>query len=172
MNSQQTALQVFRKARTLAQWSYIGVLLPLLGVILGLVSRSMLKTLNPTNDKEISSVSSAKRVAGWGIAVSVVMFLVWSGLGSWGLSVQREAERQEALAQEQERQAMEDANKAATDNQAQRYLQQMNLNECLDSVDKWVAENNKQVTTIYQEQNLLQAKQQEVEECKLRYPVD
>ncbi len=56
------------------------------------------------------------------------------------------------------------------DGLSQSVFNNNSLQTCLDGVDKWYDSNRANVTTIYQQNALDTEKQQNVQECQLRYP--
>lgn len=66
------AAEVFyQKAFKYAKWSYIGILIPVAGVILALISHSMLKELTPRTDEDKYRLNQAKRIGHWGGIISL-----------------------------------------------------------------------------------------------------
>lgn len=64
------------KAESLARWSYIGILLPLIGIIVGGLSLSTLHRIEPETPQERKEVRRIGRVAGVGVTISVILLLI------------------------------------------------------------------------------------------------
>jgi len=67
--------QTFDKARQYAYWSYTGLLIPVIGIILSALSLSTLKALKPTRDEE-AEYYRVKQVAEVGMRLSVVLLVL------------------------------------------------------------------------------------------------
>lgn len=76
MQTDSEPIRVFNKAQNLAYWSFIGFFIPLAGIIIGLISRSMIKTLKPTTENEAWRINRVRHTAAWGIAISFVLTAV------------------------------------------------------------------------------------------------
>lgn len=157
-----------RKANSLANWSFIGIIAPLIGWVLAGVASSSLKDLPELDVHRQRRIDSIRAKIRTSVTLSIIVLAVGGAIGGWiGYEAYLASQRAEAQIVEDKR----DADWEAQQQKSQTRLRQMMLNECLDNVDSWFQENYKSVTTVYQEQNLLESKNQEVEECKLRYPV-
>lgn len=142
------------RANNLATWSFIGIFIPILGFVLAGLSRSYLKELPPSLEER-----RVRRKSGISILLSIVAMLLGIVLTvAFYVILQQPNNTADTTTQQQIPQYDYQAGQ-------QRVL----LNNCLDSVDEWYNNNIQNVTTIYQEQNLLTQKQQEIDECKLRY---
>lgn len=66
-------------ARNLAQWSLIGVVIPLIGIIIAIFAKHRLNYVVETksNWEEIDSIRSGCNIS---IVLSIVMFFVWGAL--------------------------------------------------------------------------------------------
>lgn len=164
---------LLRKARKIAAWSYVGLLSPLVGWVLGGISKSLVNGLEaPTSVLARDHRASIKTIANVGIWLSTVAALAYVVLGVWANVLVRqqisdaEAKTTEAAQQVQLQQT------AADSLGFKKESHQRALSGCLDRVTEWFNQNYANVTTVYQEQNLLTSKQQQIQECQLRYPVD
>lgn len=156
-------IQDLRKARSLAGWSYLGIILPLLGWILAGISLATSKHLEPKTTKAERRVRSVRRSAIWGMVISTVMFILYASLGVWtSYNNNREIK-------EQVKQQAQQAEQAANVERINAQSRQLLLSNCLDNVDKWYKENVEGLTTVFQEQNLLEQKAQEIDKCRLLY---
>jgi hypothetical protein len=70
------AYETFYKAQSLAYWSYIGILIPLVGVILGSLSKSRLRLLHGGSDEEVNELERIWRIASWGFGISLTLFIL------------------------------------------------------------------------------------------------
>lgn len=67
----------WNKAESRARWSFIGILFPLIGVIIGLISLSTLKRVQASAPEKRKEATHIKSLAWTGIVVSLVVM----GLG-------------------------------------------------------------------------------------------
>ena len=155
-----------RKARSLAGWSYLGILIPLLGWILGAISLSTSKYLEPKTIKAENRVQSVRHLAWGAIVVSTIVFAIYVGLG---ILTMHTAKQEAARVQEEQAKQQQAQNNAEAQAKTAEFMRQTNLSNCLNGVDDWYSTNVKRVTTVFQEQNLLTQKQQEIDKCNLLY---
>lgn len=134
-----------RKAQSLAIWSYVGLIIPLLGWILAGISISLSKSI-PDTGKLGERAKKARTTAKISIIVSVLIILAW-GMIIY-LSVQGTSQQQPGQIITQK------------SNSSQ-------LSSCLDNVDSWFTTN---ATTNGEALALLPNKEQQVSECQSRYP--
>lgn len=161
----------FIRARALARWSYIGILVPVLGWVLGGLSRSIIRSLpQPKKQATTDRFKSVYGLALGGIVVSVFAVFLWVATSFW---VNTKIINPAVISLEERayRQGYTEGN-AAQEYAPSISANQQSLNTCLDNVNTWYDEAVSRVETIYQEQNLLTARQQYVDECRLRYPVN
>jgi hypothetical protein len=71
------ALETFNKARAYAYWSLVGLVIPIVGIILGLMSKSILKTLTAANENENEEMNRIWSLASWGVGLSIAGIVVW-----------------------------------------------------------------------------------------------
>jgi large-conductance mechanosensitive channel len=78
MSTQNQHLQALymNKAESRARWSYIGILLPLIGIIVGCMAQSTLRRVEPMTTAEQKEVRRINRIATGGIVVSTILFLI------------------------------------------------------------------------------------------------
>jgi hypothetical protein len=69
------AIDAYYKAQTLAYWSFAGLFIPLLGVILGAIARSRLRLIVGSNQNEQHEIDRIRRIAGWGYGISLTIFI-------------------------------------------------------------------------------------------------
>lgn len=82
--SNPAAVRAFNTARTQAYWSYAGIIIPMIGIILGALSRSTLKELHGNTDDEQQRIDDVASAALGGIIVSIVaLVLAVVGYGFW-----------------------------------------------------------------------------------------
>ncbi|HEX7368609.1 MAG TPA: hypothetical protein VF261_03040 [Candidatus Saccharimonadales bacterium] len=82
------AVDAYYKAQSLAYWSFIGLLIPLLGVILGALSRSRLRSLVSNDPDERAELEHVWRVASWGFGLSVTLLVLEIIAGIvWGILI-------------------------------------------------------------------------------------
>lgn len=154
----------FRKARSLAHWSWIGILLPLFGWILAGLSLSLTKDL-PKHPK----IERIRSVAHWSIICSISAFAVYLSLftltsyNNYKEKIRYEEQTTIQSMEEQKRQL--DAQNSAEE--AER-ITKLNLNNCLDNVNKWYAENSIGYRSNEYWNQLNTMKQQQITECQLR----
>jgi hypothetical protein len=68
-----------RKSRSMAHWSFSGVVIPLLGLIFGIYSLYLSREV-PDKGKIGKFKHTSKRIAISGLAVSLIMAVIWSGI--------------------------------------------------------------------------------------------
>jgi hypothetical protein len=76
MSNNPLAVEAFYKAQSLAYWSFLGLLIPVVGIICGAMSRSRLRDLEGTNEDEQYKIDHARHIAGWGVGLSIVCLIV------------------------------------------------------------------------------------------------
>jgi hypothetical protein len=82
------ATDAFYKAQTLAYWSFSGLIIPIVGVILGAMSRSRLRLLTSNNADEQAEIDRTRRVATWGFGVSLGLLILYVvSLLAWGFMI-------------------------------------------------------------------------------------
>jgi hypothetical protein len=99
INSDRTTNEDFldaRRAQTLAGWSYIGIVIPLVGWILAGMSLSVSKDL-PTNGKIGKRRRSARSNATLSILLSVVASFIWIGVIDNAASSSKQQQSQQAV---------------------------------------------------------------------------
>lgn len=79
--SNSRAEDEFYKAQALSYWSYVGLLIPVVGIILAILSRSKISGVVGSNDDEQYDLDHTRRVAMGGLIVSIVV-LVLGTIGS------------------------------------------------------------------------------------------
>lgn len=165
---------LLRKARKMANWSFVGLLNPLVGWVLGGISKSLVNGLEPPRSIVARDYRAAtKTAANVGIWLSTLAAVGYVGLGVWANQlVGQQAQASATHVAELERQIEMKVDTSDSLNLYRQESQQHALNGCLDRVTEWFNQNYANVTTIYQEQNLLTAKQQQIQECQLRHPVN
>lgn len=166
-------IQELQRARSLAGWSYAGIFIPILGWILGAMSLSALKHIEPKTPKAAQRIRSVKNLAEGGLCLTSMVVVLWIAVGVWvGHQYQEEAERQRVEQQQQEKADENAAIQREVEAQTQRYNRQVELNKCIDGVNEATAKAAKSVYTNADITLLLQFKQQSVQECELKYPID
>lgn len=164
----KTNLRDFYRARSLARWSYVGILVPLIGIILGAMSLSASKHIETKERRAAQRVDDVRRVASWGIALSVAVIVAG---GWWGYVYATNVEKanQQAIEQQQREADYEDQqqtiNAIGEELRAQELRGQ--LAACLDEVNNWAT--SQKVYTTDQASLLLEARQQYINECQIRY---
>jgi len=99
--------KILNSARVSGSWSYIGVLIPIVGWILGTISLSGLKSIDyPKNKKQKSNYETIKRIAIGGIIVSTISattygLIVYNNLNSNSKKELLEASTSEKSCEEQ-----------------------------------------------------------------------
>jgi phage terminase large subunit GpA-like protein len=143
---------------TLNGWGVLGLLIPLIGVICYGVSHSRANKLllfmsDEQKEKYKGTVHSRKVFSTFMTIVCLLIVGYW--LIVW----------------------VDNANQVTNYSQGQttvipsaEEMQAAALNACLDSVNTWYETNRANTTTVFQEENLLQDKQQRIDECRIRYP--
>lgn len=81
MKSNHQALEAYYKAQSLAYWSFIGLVVPIIGIILALVSRSRLRALTGKDQDEEDRLDHAYRIAGWGLGISITLLIFYVVIG-------------------------------------------------------------------------------------------
>jgi len=82
VSKNKEAVRVFKKAQLLAYWSFTGLVIPLAGIVLGVLSLVVASNLIPNTDKERETIKRLRRFSFWGIGISVavsLLFLGWRG---------------------------------------------------------------------------------------------
>lgn len=103
--SDYTAREI-RKANTLANWSFVGVITPLVGWILAAIANSSLKDLSDVDERRQRRINSIKDKLAFSITLSILVLILWGALGVWyNSSLQKEAQRQAAEQAQQEKAA-------------------------------------------------------------------
>lgn len=158
--------QEIKKARSLANWSFVGLFIPIAGWILAGIASSSVKHIHPKDrimEREIKRVKSRVHTS---VSLSIIICAIGVGLSIWGVNILNEQIRQEQAAQKQ---TELEQSQRASEEYRQNNLQKQLLSSCLDNANTWYSDNVKNVTTVYQEQNLLTQKQQYMNDCQLRY---
>lgn len=71
-------LKTLNRARVTAGWSYLGALIPIVGLILGIISLSNLGSIEDTDSPKISRrIKSVKKLAVGGIMLSVIIGVLY-----------------------------------------------------------------------------------------------
>ena len=74
------------RARVTAGWSYLGSLVPIVGLILGAISLSNLGAIDkPDTSKARKRINSVKKLAVGGIVLSILVGLLYGGLTAWNI---------------------------------------------------------------------------------------
>lgn len=114
----QEDLKALNRARVTAGWSYLGVLVPLVGWILGVISLSNLGGIDTNiTEKAKRRVKAVKNLAVGGIVLSSVVAVLFGSLTVWGAYVgnkeQKQAQQAKLQADEQscEQQVIQISNK-------------------------------------------------------------
>lgn len=77
MNEQSyQASVVFNRAKAYAYWSYIGLVIPIAGIILGILSKSTLNELRPSTADEEADMRRVSNHATVGLVISVVLIVL------------------------------------------------------------------------------------------------
>jgi len=136
-NKQLSAEQLFElrqnrddanKAVSLASWSYIGLIVPLIGWILAGYSLSLSSGL-PRIGIIGRKVRSARRNAGISIVLSILIVIFWTGIYVFGV---REAHKQDLQKEQAQQQAQKDQEQSQ---QFQQQIKQTTLDNCLKQAD-------------------------------------
>ena len=87
MDRHTEARIVFGKGKQYAYLSYLGLVIPIVGIILGSMSLSTLKEIVATDQSDARELRSARRHARWGIGLSIAYItLVLLGWIIWSLT--------------------------------------------------------------------------------------
>jgi hypothetical protein len=113
------------KAVGLALWSYVGLVIPLVGWILAGYSRALVRDLPPDSGVVGRRVRTARFHSSVSVLLSILVILAWYGVYSLGMS---ELQKQETARQQQQQQA-------AQTQQLQQQAKQNALNSCLAQTD-------------------------------------
>jgi len=81
MSDNPQAADAFYKAQTLAYWSFAGLVIPLIGVICGALSKSRLMGLKANNPKDAVAIRKTYQIARWGYGISVVLLVLEIAVG-------------------------------------------------------------------------------------------
>jgi hypothetical protein len=138
-----------RKAQSLASWSYIGILIPLVGIILGIMSLSLSKTI-PDIGKLGERVDRSRDKAHAGLALSIFVAIIWGCFTAYLV-----------LHSPQQSQASQQTNTSQSSADT-------SLNTCLNNVDSWW---NTNATTNGVAVDLLSNYTEQITECQTEYPV-
>lgn len=141
-----------RKAQSLAAWSYVGLIIPLLGWILAGISLSLTKSIPDVGNlgERTQRVRSNAHVS---ITLSVIITLIWVIILS--VACMNGHNQQTNQIDQTTTQSSQSSNLAT-------------LGTCLDNVDSWFDTNG---TTNGLALDLLSNKEQQVSECQSEYPV-
>lgn len=88
MTNNPQATDAFYKAQSLAYWSFCGLIIPLVGVILGAMSKSRLRLLSSGNPEEQSEIERTRRIASWGFGISLALLVIYVIAAiTWGIII-------------------------------------------------------------------------------------
>jgi hypothetical protein len=76
MTDNPEATNFFYKTQALAYWSFIGLLIPIIGIITGTMAVSRLSQLRASDREELRLISKTKNVAVWGIVLSSAVMVL------------------------------------------------------------------------------------------------
>lgn len=131
------------KALSLAMWSYLGLIVPLIGLILGGYSLSLVKGL-PTEGKIGRKVKSARRHSKVAIFLSILIAVSWGVLYSMNVQAEKEAIiKQEQHEQEKKKQA----EKEESDRVWANFQRKTSLDLCMSKSDEGYPWANMQADT-------------------------
>lgn len=147
------------RALTVSILALIGAFVPLVGIFLILIAVGIISGVEPFNKRMRDRKRAVEIIIVIAFILSLVAGYVW--FSYW------QNRQNETLNQQQSSQTINDS--LTTQKATEDAVSKLQLNECLDAVEDWYNENRKNVTTIPQEQNLLELRRQQVDECRLRY---
>lgn len=65
------AEQIYQKSLRYAKWSYIGLLIPILGIVLSSISQSLVKIIQPRTHEDKRRIEKLFTISKWGFFVSL-----------------------------------------------------------------------------------------------------
>lgn len=147
------------RAFTISIIALLGFFIPILGIILAFIALGINSGVEPHNKRMEKRQINVIAICWLAIILSLV-----AGYGYYKLYQNRQAEAQQQV-QAEAKAVQYKAEKAASDAKLQRDL----LNYCLDGVNEWY---NSKSTGLHPQEYwdaLLASKQQQVQECQIRY---
>lgn len=141
-------------------WGVLGIFIPLIGLICYGVSHSRANKLllfmsDEQKEKYGKTIHNRKSLS---VFMLIVCLLI---VGYWSVVWVNNANQTSVSAPVQT---------TTISSPSVEAIQATARNACLDSVNQWYDSNRANITTVYQEQNLLIDKQQRIDECSIRYP--
>lgn len=83
MDRQTEAIRAYYSAQNFAYWSFSGLFIPALGIVLGLIGLSRLKQLTPGNEQERADIKRTAVIAKVGVGISIFYLLITIIGGIW-----------------------------------------------------------------------------------------
>ncbi|MBX7268812.1 hypothetical protein KIF24_24185 [Micromonospora sp. Llam7] len=122
------------RADSLANWSFVGILVPIVGWVLAGLSNSTVKRLPvPTSENDVAKLRSVNSKIVASVATSVSIVVLSLAFMVYGIFLIQEAETQ--VRKEAESQAVEVEQKTLYDQWQQEQTQQAALETCLQQAD-------------------------------------
>lgn len=151
---------------TLNGWGLLGIIFPIVGIICYGIAHSRAKKLllflDDDQNKKFRRIVHGKRTFSLVMMIICILIAAFWAFYTFAVldNISKDSTQDTVQSQQVERE---------TEANIQEWTNKQNLQECLDNTDKWYNENIPNVTTIYQEQNLMSMRQQYVNECQIRY---
>lgn len=151
---------------TLNGWGLLGIFIPLIGIICYGIAHSRAKKLllflDDSQNKKFRKTVHGKRT--FSLVMMTICILIAIFWAFYTFAVLDNISKESAIDTMQTQEIEQE-----TEANIQEWTNKQNLQECVDNTDKWYNENIQNVTTVYQEQNLISMRQQYVNECQIRY---
>lgn len=147
------------RAFTIGIIALVGFIVPIIGLVMGLIALEM------TNSIEVDGHMMAKRHTNIIIIAWVAIALsVGAGAGYYYL-YQKQQQNVRANAAAVQKAEQDEKQKAENDASAIQFL----LNDCLNKVNDWYSNNSTGYHLQSYWDSLLASKQQQIQECQIRY---
>lgn len=170
-------IQDLRRARTLAGWAYLGLVIPIVGWILGGMSLSASKYIEPKTIKARKRVESVQALAWGSILLSIVAFASYIGVGV--LSARAADKHEQQLMHQKAKEQRANEAQASYDVQLQYQTEQRaaqeeasrkaQLQACVDDVNDRAQKAAQSAYNSSDFAMILQFKEQYTHDCEVRY---
>lgn len=163
--------RMLEKADNLANWSFIGIFVPIIGwVLTGLGYSTVNKVADARGDLEQYQITIRQKLRtslGLSILVSLIAIALVVYGGGQAAKIQQDIETQQRRA---ELRQQEEATREATRQQLARQQRHNDLVACIDRVDQVITERFPGRQSAEAVHVAMALKQQFTEECKVRFP--
>lgn len=155
----------FNQANSWANWSFMGMIIPVVGWVFGIKSLMRISKITPKTNEDVRTFQNIQTKAWWGLVLATLTagIVIWVRYDSYKLAQQSAEDLQRTTVTQQQQAAIESSAIEA---------QQQLLIDCLDQTETWYRDNSGGSNTDDYWNRLLELRKQYISECYARYPVN